>query len=267
MTSDYHRSRQHNLSGTTSDGERMEEVLKFLNIQVILLPNERARKQHVRGVLQQLSDYLNGIPKDANIANKVLIFAFAGHGDYYNHYDVKLTADDDKDLSLWKEIMPPFVKGHPAHMFKIPKLFFIDACRGGQRLPVADANQNTARTKQETRVDVGNFLIAYSTIKGYVSRDDDTWMKKLADKISAGGHITIILGDLAHDIQPDPQDNPDPQDTTMQPEYISRLHGSYQFPPALQPGPAAPLAALQLDEDPFTADGQLPGDEEEANTP
>ena len=260
MTSDYQRSRQDVLSGTTSDGEIMKEVLELLNIQVILLQNERARKRNVRGVLQQLSDHLNSIPEDANIANKVLIFAFAGHGDYHNHYDVKLTADNDKDLFLWKEIMPPFVEDHPAHIFKVPKLFFIDACRGGQRLPVADANQNTARTKQDTHKDVGNFLIAYSTIRGYVSDDDNTWMKGLADKIRAGGHITIILDDLARDIRPDPQFN------TMQPEYISRLHGSYKFPPALQQGPAAPLAALQLDEDPFTADGQLPGDEEEANT-
>ena len=224
MTSDYQRSRQRYLSGTTSDGERMRDVLELLNIQVILLPNERARKRSVIGVLQQLSDYLNGIPQDVNIANKVLIFAFAGHGDYHNHYDVKLTADDDKELSLWREIMPPFVKNHPAHLFKVPKFFFIDACRGEERLTVADPNQNDARAGQDTNVDVGNFLIAYSTIKGYISHDDGvTWMKELADKIRAGGPITTILDELARDTRPD-----------MQPEYISRLRGSYVFPPAPQ---------------------------------
>ena len=268
VTSDYRWSNEDNLDGTTSDGQRMAEVLDLLNIQVILLPNERAKLANVSGVLGHLSAHLNSIPEDVDVANKVLIFAFAGHGNYYNHYDVKLAADDTH-LSLWDEIMPPFVKGHPEHIFKIPKLFFIDACRGNPPLPAASP---TGRPGQDTHKDVGNFLIAYSTIKGYISYDDDTWMKGLADKIRDGGHITIILDDLAPGIRPDSQ-------SKMQPEYISRLQGSYKFPSAPQPGlavipaprpdPAAQLAlaqaALQLDEDPSTADGQLPGDEE-ANT-
>ena len=204
-----------------------------------------------------MSDHLNKIPEDANIANKVLIFAFAGHGNYHHHYDVKLAANQGGDLSLWKEIMPPFVMDHPAHIFKVPKLFFIDACRGRERLTVADENQNTTREGQDTHVDVGNFLIAYSTIKGYVAFDGGvTWMKRLADKIRAGEHnITTILDNLAHATRKD-----------MQPEYISRLQGSYEFPPAPQPGLAAlPQATLQPAVEPFIPDAQLPGGDEETN--
>ena len=223
VTSDYQRSRQRYLSGTTSDGERMRDVLELLNIQVILLQNERARKRDVERVLRQLSIHLNGITENANIENKVLIFAFAGHGNYHHHYDVRLVADQDEYLSLWDDIMPPFVKNHPLCLFKIPKLFFIDACRGNQPLPVAGAIGRPIQESQDTHKDVGNFLIAYSTIKGYISHDDDTWMKRLADKIRAGGSITTILDELARDTRPD-----------MQPEYISRLQGSYIFPPAPQ---------------------------------
>ena len=143
------------------------------------------------------------------------MFAFSGHGGRGD----KLVSRDRKSLSLMNDILRRFVK-HPG-MRRIPKLFFIDACRGSNKITksleqtVKDFEATTKGLSHEE----GNFLIAHATIDEHVAHDR-YWMHKLAKRIRENLNVplTKILDDLAGDVP-----------WQQQPEYTSRLRGSFTF--------------------------------------
>ena len=132
VTSDYARTQyQDTLVGTKNDGIQIAKIFEAFNIQVVLLQNEDAAYNNVEAHFRALSTYLNGI--ESRMENKVLIFAFSGHGNHSGD-DTIVVTDKGFNLLLCKEIIPHFV-GNPAH-FHIPKLFLIDACRGNKEVTI-----------------------------------------------------------------------------------------------------------------------------------
>jgi hypothetical protein len=200
------------LPGTEADRAEMELTFKRLGYNVVQLCNEGATKSAITTTLIQLSDYLSRYCGPTT--DRALVFAFSGHG-----RRGELVSCDRKSLSLMNDILRRFVK-HPG-MGGIPKLFFIDACRGSNKITksleqtVKDFEATTKGLSHEE----GNFLIAHATIVDHVSYDS-YWMHKLAKRIRENLNVplTKILDDLAGDVP-----------RQQQPEYTSRLRGSFDF--------------------------------------
>ena len=201
------------LPGTEADRAEMERTFERLGYNVVQLCNEGATKSAITTTLIQLSDYLSRYCGPTT--DRALVFAFSGHGGRGD----KLVSRDRKSLSLMNDILRRFVK-HPG-MRRIPKLFFIDACRGSNKITksleqtVKDFEATTKGLSHEE----SNFLIAHATIDEHVSYDR-YWMHKLAKRIRENLNVplTKILDDLAGDVP-----------WQQQPEYTSRLRGSFVF--------------------------------------
>ena len=213
VTCTYVGTEETTLEGPDEDFEDMKSLFEDLNYYVIPLKNENAKKEEIIKTLEQLSGYLTGY--DGPQENKVLIFAFSGHGSRDDHGNFLETHDLEK-IYLPYDILPHYVD-HPS-AFKIPKLFFINACRGEQRLAVKVTMQR--RVFRAPNYAVGNYLIAYATIDRHVAYDK-WWMKKLVQTIRdqrRANSLSTILDNVARLIQED-----------LQPEYVSRLRGSFMF--------------------------------------
>jgi hypothetical protein len=198
------------VNGPNDDAEEMITTFDELGYFVHHLKNEKATRVSIEDSLQKLCRYL--AKYDGRKEKKAIIFAFSGHGVRKDNKEF-LNANDGERISLHDDIMPHFV-GHQK-IFQIPKLFFINACRGKKELQV---KQCLAPSKNLNYI-VGNYLIAYATITDHVAYDT-WWMKNLAIKIRADRYapLSVTLDDLAKDVKED-----------LQPEYVSRLRGSFRF--------------------------------------
>lgn len=201
------------LLGTKTDGDEMDKTFRGLGYNIIPLHNKDATKSEIIITLIQLSDYLSRY--SGPISDRALVFAFSGHGGSGD----RLISHDHKSLSLMKDILQQFVKHPGVHM--IPKLLFIDACRGSNRITKSleqTVKEYEAMTKGLSHEE-GNFLIAHATIEEHVSYDR-YWMHELAKRIRENLNVplTKILEDLAGEIP-----------WEQQPEFTSRLRGSFEF--------------------------------------
>ena len=127
----------------------------------------------LKQVTKYLSEYQGGKYNEPG-CKKVVIFAFSGHGTISD----QIKTQDLKILHIKEEIIVPLV-GEPK-VFEIPKLFFIDACRGGDHLQPKGDKQ--LREKGFTEVE-GNYRLDYSTIPdhlAYAGDNESKWMPKLA---------------------------------------------------------------------------------------
>ena len=141
------------------------------------LQNKDVSKDTIKTLIDEISQYL--AEYDGDTSDKIIVFAFSGHG---TELDQIVTNDTDL-VSVGEEIIQPLVtKSSP----KIPKLFFIDACRGNQELKSKDGN-NQSKSIHEVakgfKNHEGNFRIEYATIPHHVSyagKDESKWMPVLA---------------------------------------------------------------------------------------
>ena len=175
------------LRGTNEDAKEMEATFNHLNYVVHQLQNTMATKDGIEALLGEVSDQLANY--SGSMTDKVIIFAFSGHGCNESQAE-KIYANDGKKLDLMDEIVFNFVQHIP--VAKIPKLFFIDACRGTEILTkgggggggggLAAKSDVQYFTKGVHRVE-GNYRIDYSTIPNHVSYAagvGSLWMPKLA---------------------------------------------------------------------------------------
>ena len=178
------------LPGTAEDSRAMMETFNHLNYAVHQFVNPS--KGQLQQTVMEVSHYLGmcEIEKAAAV-EKVIIFAFSGHGTTTNNIEM-LYANDGKTLQLRDEIMFPLTKETAVE--HVPKLFLIDACRGIEVIAkknrrsesAAAANTNTKSAslfiKASSQV-VGNYYIAYSTVPYHVSYgtpSGSVWMPELA---------------------------------------------------------------------------------------
>lgn len=148
----------------------MLATFKQFDYDIIQLQNEEVTEYRVTELVKQLSQYMKrykGGTHNSDGTYKAIVFAFAGHG----KTNEQVVSYSGKSLSL-KMIMEPLVKkemiGDICH--KIPKLFWIDACRGKKLL----------RTREDLNEIDGNYRRDYATIKGHVAFDCDSWISALA---------------------------------------------------------------------------------------
>ena len=119
------------VDGPNDDAEQMITTFNMLGYVVHHLKNEEATRVKIEDSLQKLYSYL--AKYDGPKEKKAIIFAFFGHGKRDEKKEF-LYANDGAIISLHDDIMPHFV-GHQ-NIFQIPKLFFINACRGEKELQV-----------------------------------------------------------------------------------------------------------------------------------
>ena len=206
------------LEGTKEDGKEMIKTFKNkLGYNVIHLQNEKATKSAVNTTLQQLSRYLKRYSA-ARVNKKALIFAFSGHGGSGD----TLYFQDGGKLYL-SDILQCFVEHRG--VFAIPKLFFIDACRGRTALTKGLAKTIESTVESATKGlshEEGNFLIAYATVPEHVSYDM-YWMYNLAMRIRE--NLNVPLGTILNNLSGEMSDMSEEQ----QPVIESRLRGDFKF--------------------------------------
>lgn len=182
VTCDYAKSPElGTLPGTNKDFERMKETFDELKYEVHPIRNEDVTQENVERLLKDLKEYLEDYegkpPKNKDGSNKAIAFAFSGHGDRVEGKDdSSVLCTTDGEISLKKDVMTSVcVEG----VKDIPKLYFIDACRGDRDLSKYKGKKPLTLTIESQE---GNYRLDFATIPGFVSIDG-RWMQVLAHKL------------------------------------------------------------------------------------
>ena len=190
------------LAGTKKDGERMKRAFERLGIATIWRHN--VRKAELEQILQGAAQL------DPRVSNfETISFVFAGHGDA----DTIIMQDDPMDLQdVIKAFSPPAAR----LLGDIPKLFFIDACRGQNQITSVSVpavwRAGCSRLRQQHPLPTiiqtpkeANVLIAFSTIESYQAGDSPNgskWIEILADTLcKSSDDIDTILTQVRGDFR------------------------------------------------------------------
>ena len=161
---------QEQLHGAPEDLIRMKATFTRLKFVTITMLNTSAKE--IEDIVKAIARFKNYPPSYRRIA-----FTFSGHGN--NGYIHTQTGK----VSL-EEITTLLQPVHAPHLASIPKLFFIDACRGNFHDPGVVSRGSAT---EQLRPSCGNVLVAYSTLpqcKAFeISGDGGVWMKEVAEKL------------------------------------------------------------------------------------
>ena len=185
------------LKGVLRDCDRAITTFENLDFAVLLI--RAANQKRIRNVIENVS---KRIPYPESY--KRVVFLFSGHGKQW-----KIITNDEKELNIMDDIVEPLVnvsKVKSPKLQLIPKLFFIDACRGGEHDPgisVPRLDPSLSDTAAEPNPDRqfiplrGNYLLAYATMPGAVAVDAiSNWTQLLLTELSRQRDIRISLNDI-----------------------------------------------------------------------
>ena len=174
------------LKATNEDAFEMKETFEQFDYNIVQLQNKEVTEPAVLALVKQLSAYLKnyngatvneGGSRDATDSDKpvkAIVFAFSGHGTNDN-----IILANDGDPIFLRDVVMPLVDcasiGPTSHL--IPKLFFIDACRGKNTIKVPEAKGDTDVNDIQ-----GNFNIEFATISDHKAFTD-SWMPVLAREL------------------------------------------------------------------------------------
>ena len=243
VTCDYINTAE-KLLGTNVDASEMLKTFKFLNYVVHQRRNDgeegckAATKANVLELLASVSDYLKTYD-ERKTDNKVIIFAFSGHG-RRDKDDKKMKIKvNDGELDVEDQIILPLTTHK--NVAKIPKLFFLDACRGTSELKNNGEGDASLVPKGEHELVLmakglvtssGNFRIDYATIPDHISYADDRqgslWMTRMACALRERNDT---VQNIAADVRKAVIDllNETEEDTTQCGETQGRLFGALKL--------------------------------------
>ena len=235
VTNEYKKFPRDHLLGMKKDGQAMENAFgRGLGFATLWKPNISSEKMKV--LVKSVVKYFQDNPPPEHY---VVAFVFSGHG---NEGDL-LLGEDDGDVHLDGEIVKPLAEEHK--LGNIPKLFFIDACRGENELK---PDVKTKKMAQELITAKGNYYVAYSTIPkhvAYMKPGDATsgsaWMQILAKNLQESSEsVSDIVETTSSELWKMYEKHPEIR-TWQQPESVSRLHCGpvYLRPKADSPGTLA----------------------------
>ena len=250
VTNDY----QGTLTGPSKDGARMKRVLESLKIATVWKENVTSDQ------LWKLLHEVQALPPLPRTYDSIS-FVFSGHG---REGDL-LVMQEEQTVHL-QGVVNSLLPRQARNIGAIPKLFFIDACRGSgtfqpvvvSRSGVVDRPQRSG-TRDRGGNDMktlfvppeGNVIIAYSNVQGQRalerSRNGGIWMQALAKKLAESREsIDTVLTEVREELHHMYQD-PQWQMHMQLPETVSYLlRPVYLHPeaapckPALQPGNISP---------------------------
>ena len=192
VTCDYVNSGKQPLPATKKDAEEMETTFKEFKYDIHKLQNGDATKQGIMSALSSASKYLSTYSTSGDLESQVIIFAFSGHGSNKKGNEL-LYSNDGQEIQLEDEVIFPLVQ--EINVARIPKIFFIDACRGSDFLvsvskgggPPGEVLKSVKQCWEEKGVNhvQGNYRVYYATIpdhKAYASVDGSgsRWMPLMA---------------------------------------------------------------------------------------
>ena len=182
------------LDGARRDLENMKETFEVLRFATLSILN--ASKEQVLAAVRAAAKFKKYPPSYKRIA-----FAFSGHGDK----NVVYAHDGAIDTNQLYEPLQPL---NAPHLADIPKLFFMDACRG----PIEDV-EVVARGKTEPFWDrtvvppYGNYMyvLAFSTMpsmRAYEAKDiGGLWMNIVSRQLRTNRKsILDVLTEVNHEL-------------------------------------------------------------------
>jgi len=158
------------LEGARKDHKSMKETFEILRFAT--LPIFNASKEQILSAVQAAANYKEYPPSYKRIA-----FVFSGHGDENHIYchDGPIVTDD---------VYTPLQPINAPHLADIPKLFFIDACRGTMQDKGVVARGQTVSPRKPS---YGNYVLAYSTMPSMqayeTASDGGLWMHILSKQL------------------------------------------------------------------------------------
>ena len=174
------------LKATNDDAYEMKETFEQFDYSIVQLQNKEVTEPAVLTLVKQLSAYLkdyngatvneggSGDAADSDKPVKAIVFAFSGHGTNDN-----IILANDGDPIFLRDVVKPLVDsasiGPTSHL--MPKLFFIDACRGRNTIKLREAKGDTDVNDIQ-----GNFNIEFATINDHKAFTD-SWMPVLAREL------------------------------------------------------------------------------------
>ena len=157
------------LLGTKKDAEEMKTTSDKLGFYTITLRNPA--QSEIKTKIRKISSALPLLEEVNPAIFRAVVFVFSGHGNYSD----TIFSQDGKELNLMTDIVHPLI-GH-RQIKHIPKLFFIDACRGYEHLKQAYSKGPIEKE--------ANFRIDYATVPRHVSllvdnSSQSEWLPTLA---------------------------------------------------------------------------------------
>ena len=151
---------KHKLDGTEEDGKKA--TIFFSKCKYVENWYQDITKAHFLSLCDELATH------EYRSTCKRLIVVFSGHG---NYDEIEFSNGEMASVNEMMDKFKPAESKNPTlgHMARI---FFIDACRGGNEDLGQPYKSATGVKKQEIeRPNDSNMLVAYATPKGYVSID------------------------------------------------------------------------------------------------
>lgn len=229
ISNDYEHTKVAALKGTHEDAKVMRSTLCELKYAVVTRHNITKRDTLQLIEKMKTSEYPDSYQR--------IIFVFSGHGTYNDH----LQTQDCESVSL-PELVEQFLPKNAPNLIKIPKLFFIDACRGslvdpGVVIPRAGGAKDPTKSslprggnplKMIKLPSIGNYLLAYSTIpnhKSFELASGGLWMSSLAEKLMTENKSVLdILTQVNQDFIRKHQSTWSSLECVQQPELYSTLN-------------------------------------------
>ena len=213
-TSDSDEAKYDPLS-TKKDGSRLEEAFKTLNYDVHWEHNVNA------GDVQRIWNQVKNLRYEQVKHYRCIVFIFSGHGEQSEKGETsaggKLVMQDHSKVRISEEFIAPVLPGQAPLIGRIPKVFIIDACRGGKKTEIVQVPRTSPNSKSKGKEGAspdstadseephrepmrkgcneiqftipkdGNFLVSFSTLPGCVANDirgdGSAWLKLLAEEI------------------------------------------------------------------------------------
>ena len=174
------------LEGPLKDVERAYEVFSAFGGHCIKVTNESAKQTR-----KAIKDSIASMDGERLSPYEWVVVLFCGHGKDENF----LLANDGESICIQVDLIDPFHPENAPKIAKIPKLFFIDACRGTEKtrpvlVPRGLYNQEPRGGKVLDSLKFPpkcNMLVAYSTLpkkEAYESQGEGgIWINKVLTRL------------------------------------------------------------------------------------
>ena len=163
------------LKGPKIDGETICKVFNGFNIATYRKHN--VLHGEIELVLKQVAN-LNRLPIKSY---ESISFFFSGHGGTEGVYF------QDGSMMAVQDIVRPLFPVNACEIGNVPKLFFIDACRGNKTLPsvIVPSGRVPSAGKMVAIPDEANTLVAYATMTRFMAHEYNggIWTQALMRKL------------------------------------------------------------------------------------
>ncbi len=156
---------------------------------------------------------------------KFIVLMFSGHGREFD-----LIANDAKPINIENEVVKPFQPASSKETARMPKLIFLDTCRGSEATQPILVPRGGNPLETEYFPEKSNILVAYSTLPKKqcyeIQGQGGVWINRVLTRLkSDDSSVTDVL----QNVNADMHEQYDPKTSMQQPELKSTLLGAFKF--------------------------------------